>query len=71
MRNLFEGGMVFFNIVPSMRIPVEGTQEEGVSFAVEAGLNQKEAEALFESLKGSELFWFERDGQTFWRWVRE
>jgi hypothetical protein len=48
---------------------VEGTQEEWCGFAVEAGLSEKEAEALFESLKGSELFWFDRDGKTFWRWV--
>jgi len=50
---------------------VEGTEKEWISFAVEAGLSGKEAESLFESLKGEELFWFERDGQTFWRWVRE
>jgi hypothetical protein len=50
---------------------VEGTQEEWKSLAVENGLTQKEAESLFESLKGSELFWFDRDGKTFWRWVNE
>jgi len=50
---------------------VEGTEEEWIGFVVDAGLSVKEAESLFESLKGSELFWFERDGQTFWRWVRE
>jgi hypothetical protein len=50
---------------------VEGTEEEWIGFVVEAGLSGKEAESLFESLKGEELFWFERDGQTFWRWVRE
>jgi len=50
---------------------VEGTEEEWIGFVVEAGLSVKEAESLFESLKGEELFWFERDGQTFWRWVRE
>ena len=50
---------------------VEGTQEEWVRHAVEYGLSESEASSLFESLKGSELFWFERDGQTFWRWVRE
>lgn len=50
---------------------VEGTEEEWLSFAVEAGLPRKEAEALFESLKGQELFWFDRDDQAFWRWVRE
>lgn len=49
---------------------VEGTQEEWVSFAVEAGLNRKEAEALFESLKGKDLFWQDRpDGKTVWRWT--
>ena len=50
---------------------VEGTEEEWSDFVVEAGLSRKEAEALFERLKGKELFWFERGGQTFWRWVRE
>jgi len=50
---------------------VEGTEEEWVKHAVESGLSQSDASSLFESLKGSELFWFERDGQTFWRWVRE
>jgi energy-coupling factor transporter ATP-binding protein EcfA2 len=49
---------------------VEGTQEEWAAFAVEAGLPEKESEALFESLKGSELFWLDRlDGKTVWRWV--
>jgi len=50
---------------------VEGTEEEWIRFAIENGLTEQEAGSLFESLKGSELFWFERDGQTFWRWVRE
>ena len=50
---------------------VEGTEEEWVKHAVEYGLSESEASRLFESLKGSELFLFERDGQTFWRWVRE
>jgi hypothetical protein len=50
---------------------VEGTEEEWVKHAVENGLSEKEAYSLFESLKGSELFWFDHDGQTFWRWVRE
>lgn len=52
---------------------VEGTQEEWIGLAVEAGLPEKDAEALFESLKGSELFWRDRpsDGKTVWRWVKE
>ncbi len=50
---------------------VEGSEEEWVSLAVENGLTQKEAESLFESMKGEELFWFDRDGKTFWRWVKE
>jgi hypothetical protein len=50
---------------------VEGTEEEWVKHAIENGLSEKEAFSLFESLKGSELFWFQSDGQTFWRWVRE
>jgi putative DNA primase/helicase len=49
---------------------VEGTQEEWVSFAVEAGFSSEESEALFESLKGKDLFWQDRpDGKTVWRWV--
>lgn len=48
---------------------VEGTQEEWIKFAVEAGLTPNEAEALFERLKGEELFWYDReDGATVWRW---
>jgi len=52
---------------------VEGTQEEWIGFAVESGLSEKDAESLFESLKGSELFWRDRpsDGKTVWRWVKE
>jgi hypothetical protein len=50
---------------------VEGTQEEWVSLAVEAGLSQEEAEKLFGSLKGEKLFWFDRDGKSLWRWVNE
>jgi hypothetical protein len=52
---------------------VEGTQEEWIGFAVESGLSEKDAEALFESLKGSELIWKDRpsDGKTVWRWVKE
>ncbi len=49
---------------------VEGTQEEWVGFAVDAGLPQREAEALFESLKGSDLFWYAaEDGRTVWKWA--
>jgi len=49
---------------------VEGTEEEWISFAVDAGLSRKEAEALFQGLKGSELFWLDRpDGKTVWRWA--
>jgi hypothetical protein len=52
---------------------VEGTQEEWIGLAVGAGLPEKEAEALFENLKGAEVFWFDRpsDGKTVWRWVHE
>ena len=49
---------------------VEGTEEEWISLAKESGLSTIEAESLFESLKGEDLFWFDRDGKTFWRWVR-
>ena len=45
----------------------EGPEEEWIGFAVEAGLSKKEAEELFESLKGKELFLLP-DGN--WRWVR-
>lgn len=48
---------------------VEGTEEEFLASAVDAGLSRGEAQSLFESLKGEELFWFDRDGKTFWRWV--
>jgi hypothetical protein len=47
----------------------EGTEEEWVKHAVKNGLSENEACSLFESLKGSELFWFQRNGQTFWRWA--
>ena len=50
---------------------VEGTEEEWIKQAVINGLSENEARSLFESLKGSELFWHEHDGQTVWRWVRE
>lgn len=47
---------------------IEGTEEEWIGFAVAAGLSKGEAEELFESLKGKELFLLP-DGN--WRWVRE
>lgn len=50
---------------------VEGTEEEWKSLAVENGLSEKEASDLFERLKGNDLFWFDRDDKTFWRWVNE
>jgi P4 family phage/plasmid primase-like protien len=49
---------------------VEGTKEEWVAFAVEAGMPEKDAKALFERLKGSDLFQIVRDGRAVWRWVR-
>jgi hypothetical protein len=49
---------------------VEGTEEEWLSLARENGLSANEAESLFESLKSEELFWFDREGKTYWRWVR-
>ena len=49
---------------------VEGTEEEWVNLAVERGLVRKDAQSLFERLKGSELFWHDReDGTTVWSWV--
>jgi hypothetical protein len=50
---------------------VEGTEEEFLAHAVDAGLSKNEAQQLFENLKGEELFWFDREGKTFWRWVHE
>jgi hypothetical protein len=49
---------------------VQGTREEWVGFAVEAGLSEKDAEALFESLKGEDLYCFDFGSQTLWRWAR-
>ncbi|HML02475.1 MAG TPA: hypothetical protein VK487_03775 [Candidatus Bathyarchaeia archaeon] len=49
---------------------VEGTEEEWISLAKEIGLSEGSAESLFERLKGDELFWFDREGHTFWRWVK-
>jgi hypothetical protein len=48
---------------------VEGTEEEWLSLATENGLSQQEAARLFESLNGEQLFWFDREGKTYWRWV--
>lgn len=48
---------------------VEGTEEDWVAIAVETGLSKEEAVSLFEHLKGSDLFWFDRDGKTFWKWT--
>jgi len=50
---------------------VEGTEEEFIIHAVEAGLNQDEARSLFEKLKGEKLFWLDRGDRTVWRWVNE
>lgn len=52
---------------------VEGTEEEWLSIAVEAGLSKEGAYSLFERLKGTELFWFDRtaDRKTVWRWIRQ
>jgi hypothetical protein len=49
---------------------VEGTQEDWIALAVEAGLSEKDADSLFERLKGSEIFWLDKpDGRTVWRWA--
>ena len=50
---------------------VEGTEEEFIIHAVEAGLSQDEARSLFEKLKGEELFWLDRGDRTLWRWVNK
>ena len=51
---------------------VEGTEEEWLNLVREAGLAQEDAQPLFDRLKGSELFWHDRDdGKTVWRWVHE
>jgi hypothetical protein len=50
----------------------EGTMEEWVGLANQAGLARKQAEELFEKLAGNELFWQDgNDGRTLWRWVKE
>jgi hypothetical protein len=49
---------------------IEGTEEEFLALAQENGLTLSEAKSLFERLKGNELFWFDRDEKTLWKWVR-
>ena len=50
----------------------EGTMEDWIALANQAGLGQKEAQDLFEGLAGNELFWQDgNDGKTLWRWVKE
>jgi hypothetical protein len=48
---------------------VEGTEEEFLAHAIDAGLTKDEARNLFEKWKGERLFWFERDGKTIWRLI--
>jgi hypothetical protein len=49
---------------------VEGTEEEWIRFAVEAGCPADDAGALFERLKGDEVFWHDTpEGKTVWSWV--
>jgi hypothetical protein len=50
---------------------VEGTEEEFLTHAIDAGLTKDEARNLFEKWKGERLFWFERDGKTIWRLIHE
>lgn len=49
---------------------VQGTDAEWIGLAVESGLSKEDAEKLFESLKGQELFCCDME-QGLWRWVRE
>jgi hypothetical protein len=50
----------------------EGTIEDWIALANQAGLAQKQAELLFQKLAGNELFWQDgNDGKTLWRWVKE
>jgi len=49
---------------------VEGTREEWIALAVDDGLSEADAYSLLARLAGNELFWYDRDGKTFWRWVR-
>jgi len=50
----------------------EGTMEDWISLANQAGLTRKQAEELFQKLSGNELFWQDgNDGKTLWRWVKE
>ena len=50
----------------------EGTMEDWIALANQAGLTRKQAEELFQKLSGNELFWQDgNDGKTLWRWVKE
>lgn len=49
---------------------VEGTEEEWLCLALEAGCPEEDARALLERLKAEALFWHDTpDGKTVWRWV--
>jgi hypothetical protein len=42
------------------------------TFGKEAASEKIKTKALFESLKGEELFWLDLpDGRTVWRWTTE
>jgi hypothetical protein len=49
---------------------VEGTKEEWISLAVDNGLPETDASSLFDRLAGNELFWYDRDEKTLWKWVK-
>jgi len=49
---------------------VQGTDREWIDLAIGNGLSKEEAERLFESLKGKELFSCNME-QGIWRWVHE
>jgi hypothetical protein len=44
-------------------------EEEWKQRMVQLGLTEKEADSMFQRLAGSELFWYDRDGKTYWKWA--
>lgn len=57
------------NLLPRLRDEFgEGTEDEFMDLAVKLGLSQDEARRLFDRLKGSRLFWRDKNGRTVWSW---
>jgi len=58
------------NVLAKLRAECNGlTEEEWKRRMVEMGLSREEADSLFQSLAGNELFWHDRDGKTVWSWA--